>query len=508
MKFFLLISSILLSSQLSFGATFTVNSLAATNTGSGLSGTLRWCMTTATITPGGPHTINFSVAGTIAILNDNNVLPNITSAGLTIDGTTAPGYSTVPVIIIDATGTTGYNLLTINTSAVTIKGIDFTNSVYSTISVSSAGNSFMIDACVVRNSLQYGITINGASNGIIKDCYIGVNNTGISCAANNYDGINIQGGGNNQIIDCHIACNLYNGIQLGSSSNNNIIKGNIIGPLMSSCTSNGYRGIDIEGGSMNNIIGGILPGEGNKIAGNEYWGIEVKEAGTIGNIISGNSMSCNSYNAIDINSGGNNNIAAPVITAASPTSVSGTSLAFAVIEIFRAQDATVFGCAGTPVRQGVDYLGTTTATSGGTWTLAGTYNGFLVATQRTVIDGSSTFSNAFNTGDAAVWVNGCEGPFVTSVITNLSAGEIVNTSIKLYPNPACQYLTLTFSESTINKIDLKIYSAFGEQVFTQENFYSTGTTTLDISQFAAGIYFMHFYDGVKYYTKKFIIVKR
>jgi hypothetical protein len=144
MKFFLLISSILLSSQLSFGATFTVSSLAATNTGSGLSGTLRWCMTTATITPGGPHTINFSVAGTIAILNDNNVLPNITSAGLTIDGTTAPGYSTVPVIIIDATGTTGYNLLTINTSAVTIKGIDFTNSVYSTISVSSAGNSFMI----------------------------------------------------------------------------------------------------------------------------------------------------------------------------------------------------------------------------------------------------------------------------------------------------------------------------------------------------------------------------
>jgi hypothetical protein len=55
---------------------------------------------------------------------------------------------------------------------------------------------------------------------------------------------------------------------------------------------------------------------------------------------------------------------------------------------------------------------------------------------------------------------------------------------------------------------LKIYSAFGEQVFTQENFYSTGTTTLDISQFAAGIYFMHVYDGVKYYTKKFIIEKR
>ncbi len=508
MKKLLLISSILLSSQLSFGATFTVNSLAATNTGSASSGTLRYCINTATITPGGPHTINFSVAGTIAILTDVNVLPTITSPGLTIDATTAPGYSTVPVIIIDATGTTGSNLLNINTTGVTLKGLDLTKAVYSAISVSSAGSSFMIDACVVRNSLYYGIIINGASNGTIRDCSIGVNNTGTTCQANAYDGINIQGGGNNQILDCHIACNLYNGIQLGNSDNNTI-QGNIIGPLMGSCTSNGYRGVDIEGGSMNNIVGGILPGQGNKISGNLYWGIEVKEAGSIGNIISGNSMSCNSYNAISINSGGNNNIADPIITAASGTSVSGTSIANAVIEIYRAQDAGVFGCAGTPVTQGADYFGTTTATAGGTWTLAGTYNGSLVATQRTVVDGSSSFSNAFNTGVTAVWSNSCFGPAVGSPLTtNISTDEIFNASINLYPNPASQNLTLTFSESVIKKIDLKIYNVCAEQVFTQENFFSTGTTTLDISQFAAGIYFIHVYDGVKYYTEKFIVEKK
>jgi hypothetical protein len=98
MKKLLLLIATTFAFQASFATTLTVNSLAATNTGSGNSGTLRYCMNIATITPGGPHTIVFSVAGTIAIGSNTNVLPNITSTGLTIDGTTAPGYSGLPVI--------------------------------------------------------------------------------------------------------------------------------------------------------------------------------------------------------------------------------------------------------------------------------------------------------------------------------------------------------------------------------------------------------------------------
>jgi len=196
------------------------------------------------------------------------------------------------------------------------------------------------------------------------------------------------------------------------SSDNNVIRGNIIGPLMGSCTFNGYRGVDIEGGSTGNIVGGTGAGQGNKISGNDYWGIEVKEVGSIGNIISGNSMSCNAYSAVDVNTGGNNNILPPVITAASGTSVSGTSTVNAVIEIFRAQDATSFGCVGTPIEQGADYLGSVTADGTGNWTMTGSFSGNLVVTQRTVVDGSSSFSNAFSTGITPLWTNGCAGPVI------------------------------------------------------------------------------------------------
>ena len=55
---------------------------------------------------------------------------------------------------------------------------------------------------------------------------------------------------------------------------------------------------------------------------------------------------------------------------------------------------------------------------------------------------------------------------------------------------------------------LILKSEESEQVFKQNIFSSTGTTTLDISQFAAGIYFMEVYDGVKYYTRKFIVEQK
>src|SRR5688572_21528638 len=91
--------------------TFTVNSLAITNTGVGNSGTLLYCISQANSTIG-PHTINFSVAGTIAINNASGLLPSIV-VGLTIDGTTAPGYAGTPVVIIDGTGLTNGGCLTV-----------------------------------------------------------------------------------------------------------------------------------------------------------------------------------------------------------------------------------------------------------------------------------------------------------------------------------------------------------------------------------------------------------
>lgn len=87
------------------GATvYDVNSLATTNTGTGNSGTLYYCITKANQSTG-PHTINFSIAGTIAISTSGSVLPVLTKQ-IIINATTAPGYAGIPVILLEETATT------------------------------------------------------------------------------------------------------------------------------------------------------------------------------------------------------------------------------------------------------------------------------------------------------------------------------------------------------------------------------------------------------------------
>jgi parallel beta-helix repeat protein len=397
--------------------TFTVNSLANTNTGAGTSGTLRYCVNQANLSAG-PHTINFSVAGTINIAADANVIPTLARA-ITIDGSTAPGFSGTPVIILNGTGCTAINGLTINAASCQIYGMEIRNFPYRGVHFSSAAASNCIFGAVgrgnvVRNNAYYGIQLSGADNNILAYNKIGVTADGSTCAANGYDGIDLIGGAdNNQILSNHVSCNGYNGLQIGNS-HFNIVKGNTFGPLNATCSNNGYRGIDIEGGSHDNVIGSTVPGEGNKVSGNLYWGIEVKEAGSIRNIISGNSISCNDYGGIEVNTGGNINIAAPTISTATTTTVTGTSLANSVIEVFRAQDPALILCpmAPTPNNQGVDYLGTTTATAGGTWSLSGTFNGSVVATQRDAAGNTSRFSAAVATGAAATFVSNCPGTVV------------------------------------------------------------------------------------------------
>jgi hypothetical protein len=482
-KTLLSLALLLLSFSSLWAATFTVNSLANTNTGAGSSGTLRFCLNMATITPGAPHTINFSVAGTIAIVSDANALPAITQA-TTIDATTAPGYAGTPVVIVDYTGCLGSYGLQVNAANSTVLGLEIRYAPYTGIQIATATNNFRIGSsigqCVVRNSGYYGIQVNGADNGTIENCRIGTNAAGDACEANGYDGIDLtSNANNNQILRNHIACNGYNGLQIGNS-HNNIVKGNIFGPLMGTCTSNGYRGVDLEGGSHDNVIGGTAVGEGNKIAGNLYWGLEVKEAGTIRNVISGNSMSCNDYGAIEINTGGNNGIAAPAITAASGTTVSGTSLANAVIQVFSVNDPATFGCLGVPMNQGADYLGTTTATAGGTWSLSGTFTGRVVATQTTTADGTSMFSAAVNTLVPPVWANSCAGPFVGSGCTPPPAPT--NTT----PSPAltvCSGIGTTLTASGTGAIGWYTASSGGTYLGGGGSF-STGPLTTTTTFYA------------------------
>ncbi|MBA3706269.1 MAG: T9SS type A sorting domain-containing protein, partial [Bacteroidetes bacterium] len=58
---------------------------------------------------------------------------------------------------------------------------------------------------------------------------------------------------------------------------------------------------------------------------------------------------------------------------------------------------------------------------------------------------------------------------------------------QIYPNPSNDKLTVSFHN--INKPELKIFNALGEEVFSQKISNSL-QTTIDISQFHSGIYFI------------------
>lgn len=136
--------------------TFTVSNLFSTGAGS-----LRQAILNADVSKT-PATIDFSVAGTIPV--GATPLPPIT-APVTIDGSSAPGFSGAPVVTVDFQGTPG---LAVGTTAggTTIRGL-------SLINASTAG-----------------LTLWG-SNVTVQGNYIGLEADGRTAAGNQGDGIAI-----------------------------------------------------------------------------------------------------------------------------------------------------------------------------------------------------------------------------------------------------------------------------------------------------------------------------
>lgn len=423
------------------GATvYDVNSLATTNTGIGNSGTLYYCITKANQSTG-PHTINFSIAGTIAISTSGSVLPVLTKQ-IIINATTAPGYAGIPVILLEGNGNYG-NGLEITAGACEIYGLEIASfsgrGIY--IHGSTAGD-FKIGAAgkgnVIRDNNYYGITVDAADNGVIAYNKVGTDASGSNCAGNGYDGLDFQNAADyNQVLFNHISCNGYNGIQIGGSSYN-IIKSNIIGPLNNDCQGNLYRGVDIEDGSNYNQVGGNDPSEFNKIAGNLYWGIEVKNSSS-NNLISGNSYLCNDYGAISLDNFGNNNIAAPLIQSANTTTISGLASANATVEIFKSQDTYPTQCTNTAPNQGADFIGSALANGSGVWSLSGSFGGKIVATATDADGNTSEFSSSITTGVFDTLANECSG-YIPLIIASFNSSA----------STVCEKQCISFTDQSQN----------------------------------------------------------
>ncbi len=452
-----LVLALLPARHVAWAATVTVNSTTDASDGDtssianliaspGLDGviSLREAMEAANNTPGS-DTINFDIPGCggVCTIQPTKALPPLTDDGTTIDGYSQPGAA-------EATdGTPATLLIEINGASVASNnGFD----------ILSAGN--VIRGLVINRFSQNGVVIHGsgATGNTVCGNYIGTDANGTAGLGNGGAGIRISAGAQNNTTGGDtegernvISGNDSSGVQIyGSGTMSNTVSGNYIGTAANGAADlgNGWDGVYIEGGAQNNTIGGDTEGERNVISGNDGYGVriygstatgnvvrgnyigtaasgtdvlgntcagvyirsnaqnntigpgnviahnsgdgvEVDGGGTSGNTITQNSILSNTM-GIDLVSGANEGIAAPVIITTTQGSVNvvGSACPGCTVEVFMNDDSD---------GEGETYVGDTTATAGGAFTVTVSYliAPYLTATATDAISGTSEFSEVF-----------------------------------------------------------------------------------------------------------------
>jgi uncharacterized repeat protein (TIGR01451 family) len=247
-------------------ATFTV-----TNTTDGASGSLRDAILKANLNSG-QDTIKFNIPGTgFQTLSLVTALPAITDS-LIIDGTSQPGYSGTPLIVLDGSNAgTGAEGLRIAAGSTSVKALTI-------LGFGSSG----IDITV--------------SNAVVQGSFIGTDPSGSTARPNGGDGIVINNASSCQIGGSQVgqgntvSGNKGNGIHLlGGGTIGTLIEGNFVGVNASgsAAVGNGNDGVNVFAGGANQI-GGPNAGEGNVISGNAFNGITIFGGGSAGTTVLGN----------------------------------------------------------------------------------------------------------------------------------------------------------------------------------------------------------------------------
>lgn len=305
--------------------------LVVTNEADSGAGSLREALLTANATTG-PDNITFNIPGTgIHRIQPLTALPYI-DEGVTIDGSTQPGYSGTPVIELSGVNVPNDSGLVIRTDGCKVRSLVINRFGHNGITLlgDTAFNNFIeacyigtdpsgtlaqgngtaqgtqygvlmtggasgnsITDCLISGNLDGGVTLDGGSSNKIVNCRIGTDINGTSRVPNNSQGVLIQNGANlNMVQNSLISGNDGDGIHLFNTSDN-YLAGNVVGVNLTCDQSLENRGVgvfltDDQGVTFNNIIGGPLTGEGNLLSGNFRDGIRIEGTGVSGTLIQGN----------------------------------------------------------------------------------------------------------------------------------------------------------------------------------------------------------------------------
>jgi CSLREA domain-containing protein len=152
---------------------------------------------------------------------------------------------------------------------------------------------------VISGNGSGGISINeAASANLIIGNFIGTDKTGTLPLENNWCGVFLGSGSNNNIIGGTqagagnlISANIDAGVKIADpDTTGNVVQGNFIGTDVTGkvALGNSGPGVNVEGGASGNLIGGTGANTGNLISGNRDSGVRIANAGTEGNKVQGN----------------------------------------------------------------------------------------------------------------------------------------------------------------------------------------------------------------------------
>lgn len=102
-----------------------------------------------------------------------------------------------------------------------------------------------------------------------------------------------------------------------------------------------------------------------------------------------------------------------------------------------------------------------------------------------------------NTGTIQVLVNDCTG----------INEEDISKSVVVYPNPANHFLNISVLDESMKDIEIDIFNNAGQIVYSSRVINGAKIETIDINDFAEGIYIIRFNTNNKSFTKKLVVVK-
>ncbi|MCU0392306.1 MAG: T9SS type A sorting domain-containing protein, partial [Thermoflexibacter sp.] len=93
-----------------------------------------------------------------------------------------------------------------------------------------------------------------------------------------------------------------------------------------------------------------------------------------------------------------------------------------------------------------------------------------------------------------------DAPVTVGLFSNLPEAK----PAKVYPNPSQGNIVLELPPSSLNRFEVQVFNALGQEVFREKNI-NTGKTSLDLSTLQRGNYVLKAYNGKELFTSKIII---